>query len=517
MKRLTSLTIIWIMILISISFVAYSKSYKIADQTGDWGYPTPFLRYPRGPGYIRMSFIFETLVWKEQDGFVPLLAESWEYNENENFYIFNLREDVYWHDGEKFTAEDVVFSFNYMNEHPEGHPWVDLASIDSVKKLNNYSVKVKLKEIYAPFLSDIAGTLVIIPKHIWKDVKEPKKFSSENAVIGTGPFRLADYNKIHGSYLYKANPNYYLGKSEVERLIFIKVNREMTPTALKQEKVNAASVPPEVVEEMKKREFTVIKGTHDWNAKLMINHRKEPLSSKKFRHALAYAINRKEIVQVALRGHGIKGNPGLISPDSFWYNPNVKQYEYNPQKAKEFLEELGYNLEEGYYWKDRKLLKLEMKMSGVASENFTRVSEVIKSQLESVGIKIELRSMESKTLDAMIVNGQYELVLSGHGGLGGEPKMLNRMIHGESHSSVQYYKNDKLNELLKKQIREMDIQKRKNMVDKIQEIYAEELPAITIYYPTWYWVHDGSIELYYTKGGIAIGIPIPLNKLAFLT
>ena len=66
----------------------------IADSTGDWGYPSPYGHYSRGPGYIRMSLIFDTLIWKDQNGFVPALAETWEYLSDEKAYVFHLRKGI---------------------------------------------------------------------------------------------------------------------------------------------------------------------------------------------------------------------------------------------------------------------------------------------------------------------------------------------------------------------------------------------------------------------------------------
>ena len=85
-------------------------TYTIADSTGDWGYPSPYLRYSRGPGYIRSSFIFDTFIWKDEDGFIPALAKEWSYDETENAYTLELQENALWHDGEPFTAEDVAFT-----------------------------------------------------------------------------------------------------------------------------------------------------------------------------------------------------------------------------------------------------------------------------------------------------------------------------------------------------------------------------------------------------------------------
>ena len=74
------------------------------------GFPSPYGHYPRGPGYIRMSLIFDTLLWKDDNDIIPALAEKWEFIEEENAYIFNLRKKAKWHDGREFTPTDVVFT-----------------------------------------------------------------------------------------------------------------------------------------------------------------------------------------------------------------------------------------------------------------------------------------------------------------------------------------------------------------------------------------------------------------------
>ena len=296
------------------------SSYTVADSTGDWGYPSPYLYYARGPGYIRMSFIFETLVWKDSSGFVPQLAEDWEYVAEENAYVFKLRDDVTWHDGEKFTAEDVVFTIDYVKAHP--NPFVTLIGPSGVRDaiaIDEYTVKLYLEQLYAPFLNDVAGTLPIIPKHIWEGIEEPEKFAEPEAVIGTGPYILADYNKEHGTYLYKAYVDYYLGKPSMDEIKFVKISAEMIPAALKAGTADAGDIPPEVIPEMEKAGLTVITQPVAWNAKMTINHHKEPLSSKQFRQSLAYAIDRESLVQITQRGYAIAGSPGIMPPTSDWY------------------------------------------------------------------------------------------------------------------------------------------------------------------------------------------------------
>ena len=138
----------------------------IADATGDWGFPSPYAHYSRGPGYVRMSLIFDTLIWKDENGFVPALAEKWEYLNDEKAYVFHLREGVTWNDGEPFTAQDVAFTVQYIKDHP--YSWVDSSIIETAEATDDKTVKITLKKDYAPFLDQVAGTLPIMPEHVYK-------------------------------------------------------------------------------------------------------------------------------------------------------------------------------------------------------------------------------------------------------------------------------------------------------------------------------------------------------------
>ena len=170
--------------------------YTIGDPTGDWGFPSPYGHYSRGPGYVRMSLIFDTLVWKDQSGLVPALAESWQMEGNDA-YVFNLRKNATWNDGEKFTAKDVVFTFDYIKEHP--YQWVNSKPVKKAEALDDYTVKITLNSTYAPFLEMIAGTLPILPEHIYKGVEDPAKLQDDKARVGTGPYKLADYGQGSGN------------------------------------------------------------------------------------------------------------------------------------------------------------------------------------------------------------------------------------------------------------------------------------------------------------------------------
>ncbi|MBW2004330.1 MAG: hypothetical protein JRI72_06890 [Deltaproteobacteria bacterium] len=146
---------------------------------------------------------------------------------------------------------------------------------------------------------------------------------------------------------------------------------------------------------------------------------------------------------------------------------------------------------------------------------------MIKRQLEAVGIHVDLVNMEQATADGRVKKWDFDLAISGHGGLLGDARILNRMILPKvtgSVNSARFGGNKELLKLLKAQIAEMDISKRKAIVCKIQKIYALELPAISLYYPASMAAYDPKkgIRWYYTEGGISLGIPIAQNKMSLV-
>ncbi|HUV51763.1 MAG TPA: ABC transporter substrate-binding protein, partial [Dehalococcoidia bacterium] len=307
-----------------------------------------------------MSLIFDTLVWKDENGFVPALAESWEYLADEKAYVFHLREGVTWNDGQPFSAQDVAFTVQYIKDHP--YQWVDSSIIEEAMASDDNTVKITLKKDYAPFLDQVAGTLPIMPEHVYEDVSDPAGFKDDAALTGTGPFKLVNYDKTQGTYLYEANENYYQGAPNVKQIKFVKISLEMSAAALKKGDVDAATVPGETVKDLKKEDFSVVEASHDWVAKIMVNHRKAPFSDAKFRQALYYAIDRQDLVDTGLRGYGLAGSPGLYAPDNQWYNANQGQYPFDPAKAGQLLEELGYEKKEGsqYYTKASEPEEIEL-------------------------------------------------------------------------------------------------------------------------------------------------------------
>lgn len=501
---------------------AQIKEIRIGDGKGDWGFPNPYRHYPRGPGYVRMSWIFDTLVWKDQKGYIPALADSWSYDSDKMAFTFDLNPKAKWHDGEAVTAEDVIFTIDYFKRHP--YRWITVGHIGRAETKGDHTVVVYLEKPYSPFLSDVGGTMPILPAHIWKDVSDPKTYVDPKSFIGSGPYIFRDFDKTKASYLFEAFKDYYQGRPKADRLIYVRSDKPLISLVTGQ--VDLANIRPDMAAPLEKKGLVVIRNERGWNKKLMINHRKFPFDRKAFRQALAYAIDRQEIIDKAHRGLAAMASHGLLSPDHAMYNPATPSYETDPGKAEALIESLGYEKgADGVYQKDGRPLKIELLSSNltVAGESVAdRDGEVIKKQLEAVGMLVDLLNQEQATTDSRVKKWDFDLAVSGHGGISGDARILSEMISSKygagSVNSARYDANPELNRLVDEQLVEMDPEKRKELVYRIQEVHARDLPAICLYYPDSMAAYNPKKDVtwFYTAGGISKGIPIPQNKMSLI-
>ncbi|WP_352404774.1 ABC transporter substrate-binding protein, partial [Sporanaerobacter acetigenes] len=169
---------------------------EINLQGGDWGYPSPYTHYSRGPGIFKMRLIFDSLLERGEEGLIPWLAESWDISDDGKLYTFKIREGVKWQDGEPMTAEDVKFSFDYYSKYPPISDDLGISEnnyIEKIEVVDENTINIQVNEPNATLLERF-GTARIIPKHIWSDVDDPTKFTDSKAVIGCGPYILTDYN-----------------------------------------------------------------------------------------------------------------------------------------------------------------------------------------------------------------------------------------------------------------------------------------------------------------------------------
>jgi dipeptide transport system substrate-binding protein len=427
----------------------------------------------------------------------PGLAEKWDISDDGKTYTFHLREGVKFH-GKNFTptrdlnADDVVFSF--MRQLDPKHPYAKISGgsyqyfrgmgmpdiLKSVEKVDDLTVKLTLHTAEAPFLADLAMDFASILSAEYADAMmkagTPEKVDIQP--VGTGPYALAQYNK-DADIRYKANPDYWGGKAAIDDLRFA-----ITPDAtarwakLKADECQVMASPdPADIAAMKRDPDIAVLQQDGLNVGyLAFNTEKKPYDDKRVRQAINMAINREAILAAVYRGAGeIAKNP---FPPTIWsYNDAVKDYPYDPAKARKLLAEAG--LKNGF-----KTKLWAMPVSRPYNPNAKLMAELIQADLKKVGIDAEIVSYEWGEYLKRGKAGEHEMLLQGRMGDNGDPdNFLYQLLScsaakdGTNRARWCYRPFD----LLITQARQTsDVAKRKALYEKAQLIFKDEAPWVTI-------------------------------------
>jgi peptide/nickel transport system substrate-binding protein len=472
----------------------------------DTGYPSPFTFSNLGPGgVVKETMLFDSLVWKDAGGLIPWLAESWQVQDGGRTIVFRLRSNASWHDGKPFTASDAAFSFSYFAKHP--FSWADLTPVASASANDSRTLTVKLREPFAPFFNDIAGVLPIIPQHVWSTVSDPLKFQGPAAVVGTGPFTFASYGAGQGTYLFKANDNFFRGRPAFRELAYTLLPDAQQPLALEGGQVDSAFCTVyDVQARFNSGRYRVLKTPPHSIVRLVFNVNRPPLDKVEFRRAIAYGLDRAQIAQRVVHGDVIVGSAGVIPPETPWYRANLRQYPHDVSQARALLDGIRFD---------------RSSVVQLLSEPDTPDAELVKSMLGDVGIQVQVVTVDPKTRAARMKALDYQMGLVKHIGVGGDPDFLRRWYVTQPFSAFEFgnvmHRSD-FNALADQQAHEMNASRRKALVDQMQGILADELPTLALYHRRIYLIYRQAAwdRWFNTWGGMMDGIPLMENKLALV-
>ncbi len=490
---------------------AEDKPYVIADKKGDWGFPAPLAHLRKGPGYALTSLVFDTLLWKNAEGaMVPALATSWSQSPDGSTWSFTLREDALWHDGKPVTADDVVFSVELLSG--KNYPFAHLDEIKQVRALGSNAVRFDLKHPYTPFPALCAGSLPIVPQHIYAELGE-QDYASAKAAVGSGPYRLEIYDKAHARYVFKAFDAYYGGKPRFETLMVVKMAPDAAAAALRDGQVDMLrSVPVELKDKLSEAGFQVVATDSGHPVRLLFNHRSGIFAQRAARQALAYAIDAGQVAAIASKGTGLPNEPGGMPHDSAWKAPDTVRYPYSKEKALELFATQGWRPDEDGALSSRgKALALRL----LTVKNFATAATVLVRQLADCGIAAEVQIVSPGVFLGRMKNWDFDLALCSRSVLG-DPDIYATLVQGDTPYGDRFTADSELVGLLREQRKTPDREKRLALVQEAQRIYARDLPAYQLYTPVWFAAADNRTPVWFTPGGMGHGVPLPWNKRIFI-
>lgn len=456
---------------------------------------SPFIAYSISATEI-FKLIYDPLVAFDNDvNPVGRLAKDWQVSDDNLTWTFKLQENVKWHDGEPFTASDVKFTYELMQESGLGLYAGALDGITSIETPDDYTVIMKTK---APKANMLQMTTPILPEHIWKDVSmEDLETWPNESPVGTGAFKFVE-NK-NGEYIkLEKNEDYFYKKANIDNLVFILyANTDTMVQSLKIGEIDAAiNLGANHVKLLEKEaDFDVVSTATHGFTELSINtwtdskSKGNPLLlNKDIRQAMSYAIDKQKLIDVAYAGQGVAGTT-LIPPSlDFWhYKPNDGELQsYNPEKAKDLLDSAGFKDQDGDGIREDSEgnpLNFRFMLRSETSEE-VRSGEMIAGMLEEVGIGTKIETVDDGLLgDRIYDNADFDLFIWGWGTDADPTTILTVMASSEIGSlSDSYYANDEYDRLLAEQAQIIDLDERQKVVHDMQKILYDESPYIILLY-----------------------------------
>ncbi len=436
--------------------------------------------FQNGPTQMIAGNIYESLLRYDTDLTPqPSLAESWEISDDQLVYTFKLREGVVWHDGEPFTADDVIFSLDvFLREvHPRWRPTVD-AQVASIEKTGDYEVTITLNEPFEPImLSFEVGTTPMIPAHIYEGT-DYRNNPMNSTPIGTGPMKFVEWDS--GSYVHLTrNEDYYLeGRPYIDevyyRFIPDAASRAVAFETGTIDVLTGGSVEIFDVPRLEQQDNVCVT-TDGWelfapHAWLGLNVREGILADQTFRQAMMHAIDREFARDVVWSGFGTVAN-SPISSRTLFHSTDLPEYDFDPDRARELIAETDY---------DGETLELLVLPYG---ETWTRWAEATRQNLEDVGINVNLVTTDVAGWSERVGSFNFQMTHNflyqyGDPALGvSRSYVSSNIVQGNPFSNVMGYANEEVDRLFA-EAANAPSEDRPALYQQVQEILVEELPVL---------------------------------------
>lgn len=417
-----------------------------------------------------MVQMYNTLVALDENGeLIPSLAESFEQVDDVT-YKFTIKQGVKFHNGEEFTVDDAVFSLKRAAEAPAIANLFGDIDPNGFEVIDDTNFTVKLKAPNTSFLYNL-----MLPGGSMLNQKAVEEAGDSYAMdpVGTGPFKFVDWQK--GDRVELERFDEYFG----EKPAFSKMTIRAIPEATNRT-IELESGGVDVAYEISANDVSRVEDNPDLQLTRLIdnstqylgfNTQKEPFNDVRVRQAINYALDVPAIVETAWKGVGQVAQ-GPMSPNVNYFNPDIKQYEYNVEKAKELLAEAGY--EDGFstlLWTNEKQERVDM-------------ATIIQSQLKEIGIQVDVEILEWGSYLEKLGNGEQDMFIIGWTGQSTDPDVslygpLSKETLGAG-ANFTFFINDRVNDLLVEGRKIPDSPEREAMYYEIQEVFAEETPFIPL-------------------------------------
>ena len=472
-------------------------------QTGDWDTFMPMNTTNAGADNV-IELMFDRLMVINTDGtFAPRLADSWETNEAQDKITYHLNENAKWQDGEPVTAEDVVYSaqvassseYNYLRrlrmQYFAGTDDTGCeTSTDSIEvaALDDHTVEFTLKTPMDPAIiyALVNRDFFIMPKHLLSNISDADLVNDAfwQNPVGSGPC-IFDSMESGVSIEFKANKDYYLGAPDFDRLVFKKVQSSNLLSGLMSGDIDVLSgnsqIPLADWEAAKNTQGIVAKSVPTFAYQYMAMNTSRDYLTEDVRHAISLAINRQVIVDQLMQGEA-RIAIGPLAEDHPYFDEKLLPIEYDPEKAKSMLEAAG--------WDSNRELQV---LVSTGNEVREKSAILIQQDLQKIGIKTKIQTLDFPTLLTNARNGDYDLCFIGSAGSVDPSESVPNVTAGYMNNFAQL-SDPTLGQIGESGAKEITFEARKKIYDQYQEELFKQMPMAFLYHTNDLFAYSDKLE-----------------------
>lgn len=503
MRKLSAILFLVVLTAISFGVVSAQSETLIVQGNGD---PQSLsgLYANDGNSLAVVTFIVEPLILGGEnwgDAIEPALAESWSVSEDGLEYTFNLRQGVKWHDGEDFTAEDVLFTYQAVLEESNAIDWrsnlLQNGEPFQFEVVDDHTFKVILAAPDATVLTALA--IPIVPAHAFESINMlDAPFNTRP--IGTGPYKFVEWNTGE-SVVLEAHADYWRGAPIIDRLVvsFIEGVQNSANALLSGEldfaRIDGADLSPFI----DNPDFTIVEAPRDLMRYVGFNVQSPVVSDAAVRRALAAGLNRQAVIDAVAGGYG-------ILPDSV-FNRSVFNYEegrnpgleFNPEATKQQLADAGWTDSDGNGFLDKDGQELAIDVAYLGTWSLMQgIAPIVYDNWRALGVNVTLVPLDDAAANTEIyentsVEKSYDAFLGGWGLFGTEPDHYRNYLANET--SFFAYNNQEVIDLFAEGRTLAGEAERAELYAQVDALLWEDLPMIPIFQPIGVYAFRSDLDL----------------------
>ncbi|OGO43465.1 MAG: hypothetical protein A2Z04_06315 [Chloroflexi bacterium RBG_16_57_9] len=448
-----------------------------------------------------VSLIFRGLTRIDGQGTVqPDLARRWTIDNNQRIYTLELRDDVRWHDGIPFTADDVVYTVGVLQD-PAYQAHLELAALwrsVKVQAVDAHTVQFTLAEPFAPFPYYL--TVGMLPAHLLAKtgVAQLPEQSFNSKPIGTGPFRVQSARP--DQIVLEAFPDFYGPKPYLSQLEFrFYPNYQSLLTAYGRGEIKGISrvLDDDLSKVSSEHSLNLYSAQRSALSLIFLNLTHPIFQDEPVREALLIALDRPALLSQVLNGQGVIAHSPF--PETSWaFDPNVRQYPFDPAQARRLLEEAGWIEPPAGGVRYREGRKLEFTLTTNSDPGRVALANAIREQWAKVGAQVEIQVVDPSQLrESVLRPRKFDAVLFGWNDFSYDPDpypLWHSSQVGEDGQNYSGYLNTEVDSLLEQARMTPDQSARASIYWRFQSILADEVPAILLFHAVYHYAIDASVH-----------------------